>query len=113
MALRVAGSDYIGRIGGEEFVVILPDTPMDAALETAERIRLAVESAAFASASGEIRLTVSIGAAAYGPDASTVENLLRNADIALYEAKARGRNRTICYPGVEAAQSANARTLCA
>ena len=96
-------SDYIGRVGGEEFAVMLPNTSLPAALNTAERLRRVVEDSKIASSSGEIRLTASIGVAMYGPDATTVENLLRNADIALYEAKARGRNRVISYKGMEAA----------
>jgi diguanylate cyclase (GGDEF)-like protein len=90
-------SDYVGRIGGEEFAIVLPNTPLTDSLEMAERLRRATQEATISSSSGDIKLTVSIGVAQLGPNAKTIEDLLRNADVALYEAKARGRNRTIGY----------------
>jgi diguanylate cyclase (GGDEF)-like protein/PAS domain S-box-containing protein len=92
-ALREA--DILGRLGGEEFGVLLPETEATAAMEVAERLRRAVEAAAMATGGGELRITVSIGAASLSGDTTSVEALLKRADVALYEAKQSGRNRVV------------------
>ncbi|VXB98648.1 GGDEF domain-containing protein [Massilia sp. 9I] len=85
--------DYVGRIGGEEFVCILPETGVDEAFACAERIRTNVEASLLAAAGGPVRFTVSIGVAVLcGHDGW--DALLRDADEAMYRAKAGGRNRT-------------------
>jgi diguanylate cyclase (GGDEF)-like protein len=88
-ALRA--SDFAGRNGGEEFVVLLPDTDVDGALATAEKIRLAV--AAIELPTSDVTLTASLGLAMYPDHATTAERLERLADAALYTAKRSGRNR--------------------
>jgi two-component system cell cycle response regulator len=86
--------DSLARYGGEEFVVVMPGTGVDDALPAAERLRLAVEEAAFAWEQGASpRLTVSIGIATTGQQTTTPEALLHAADLALYTAKRGGRNR--------------------
>ena len=90
---QLRATDVAARYGGDEFVVMLPDTPARGALEVAERIRLAVESAPFAVASGRVPCTVSIGLASFPQDGRNIEALLARADRALYEAKEGGRNR--------------------
>ncbi|HZN86482.1 MAG TPA: GGDEF domain-containing protein [Burkholderiales bacterium] len=90
---QLRATDVAARYGGDEFVVMLPDTPARGALEVAERIRHAVESAPFAVASAHVPCTVSIGLASFPQDGRTIEALLACADRALYEAKAGGRNR--------------------
>jgi diguanylate cyclase (GGDEF)-like protein len=90
---QLRATDVAARYGGDEFVVMLPDTPARGALEVAERIRHAVESAPFAVASGRVACTVSIGLASFPQDGRTIEALLSRADRALYEAKEGGRNR--------------------
>jgi len=90
-------SDYIGRLGGEEFAIMLPDASSECALEVAERIRTAVASMTIGESSNEIRVTVSIGLATRAVVEDNIEVLLRNADAAMYKAKALGRNRTVCY----------------
>jgi len=93
--LRV--SDIIGRIGGEEFAVLLPHTDAAAARVSAERIRLAVESIEIVILNAKpLRLTVSVGIALYQPTL-TLDNLLMHADKALYRAKNTGRNRVETY----------------
>jgi diguanylate cyclase (GGDEF)-like protein len=77
--------DLLGRFGGEEFVVLLPETGEDVARIVAERIRAAVEAQGGA--------TVSIGVTTKLPNADTVDALLSRADGAMYRAKAKGRNR--------------------
>ena len=80
--------DQLGRFGGEEFVVLLPETAVSEALAVAERIRTACETDTF-----KPNCTVSIGATSYQGETDTVDKLLARADAAMYRAKAAGRNR--------------------
>ena len=85
--------DILGRFGGEEFVIVFPDTDLDGLRSLAERLRLAVENTPVPTAAGgEIRLTVSIGCTVVRPDDS-LDDLLRRSDTALYESKNTGRNK--------------------
>jgi len=85
--------DVLGRYGGEEFTVTLPDTPLETALEAAERLRIALSKTKVKLDDGqEILFTVSIGASNLNDDESLVD-LLNRADAALYAAKEGGRNR--------------------
>jgi len=86
--------DWVARFGGEEFVVLLPDTALDAAGRVAERLRLAVEATAFSHDGKEMSITASFGVAARGENDSA-ENLLKRADENLYRAKAAGRNTVV------------------
>jgi diguanylate cyclase (GGDEF)-like protein len=86
-------TDVAARYGGDEFVVMLPDTPASGALEVAERIRKAVGETPFAIEAGRVSSTVSIGVASYPEDGRTMDALLARADRALYLAKEGGRNR--------------------
>ena len=87
-------ADVVARYGGEEFTVVLPDTSWREALDAAERIRKAVESAAFEDEQvlPRGRLTVSLGVAGYPEHAETADRLIQMADRALYRAKEAGRN---------------------
>jgi len=84
-------SDFVGRYGGEEFVILLPDTGRAEAATVAEKIRAAVETITVAEVTRPI--TASIGVAVIPDDATDSVALLRNADRALYAAKSNGRNR--------------------
>ncbi len=88
---EIRSTDVAARFGGEEFVVVLPETPGTRALQLAERIRRAVEERTYGRAG--VRVTISIGVASFPADASTQDELLDAADAAVYVAKARGRNR--------------------
>jgi diguanylate cyclase (GGDEF)-like protein len=90
--------DFAARWGGEEFVVLLPNTPQDGAVEIAEKIRVEVEKATIPSLTeAEIKVTVSIGVNSLVPDNDTSMNIfISNADKALYTAKQEGRNRVVC-----------------
>ncbi|MDR0441500.1 MAG: diguanylate cyclase [Candidatus Accumulibacter sp.] len=89
-------SDIIGRYGGEEFAVILPETKPETAVKIAERIRRAIENdAAHIGESGDIQYTLSIGVSAFNPDVGTVSTVFEAADKGLYEAKSQGRNRVV------------------
>jgi diguanylate cyclase (GGDEF)-like protein len=89
----IRAEDLFARIGGEEFAVLLRDTPLEGALQCAERIRQAIERTTFASAGATIPVTISVGVATLGPAHAKPAELLDAADRALYEAKHTGRNR--------------------
>ena len=84
-----------GRLGGEEFIALLPETPADQAYSVAERLRETLAETPVATPVGEIRVTVSIGIATAIPDDRSIDALIRAADEAMYEAKAAGRNRVV------------------
>ncbi len=89
--------DVPARFGGEEFSILLPETPPDQALEIAERIRRAVAERLYdvETSSEPIRATVSIGVAGYPKDALDPNALIHQADLAVYRAKLQGRNRVL------------------
>lgn len=87
--------DLVCRVGGEEFLVICPDTDMAAAYQVAERLRQQVGLMAVAGINPALRLTISVGLAAVGADTATPDELLGRADKCLYAAKQAGRNRTV------------------
>lgn len=85
--------DVIARFGGEEIVILMPETPAENATVLAERIRTAIAAAPVKLGNGEqISITTSIGVASIPNDADTAESLILAADFALYEAKRAGRN---------------------
>ena len=86
-------ADILGRYGGEEFAILLPETDVMAAKDVAERIRKAVAAEVIEAEDGLVRITVSIGVAAGTGKDVEVETLLERADAALYAAKRNGRDR--------------------
>ncbi len=95
---NVRSSDIPCRYGGEEFVVIMPDMPWQAAQERAEQVRRKFAELRIAFLGVQLGATVSIGVSAYPEQGATVEELIGAADQALYEAKQSGRNR-VCSAG--------------
>ncbi|UCC48354.1 MAG: diguanylate cyclase [Gemmatimonadota bacterium] len=95
-SLRTA--DFVGRYGGDEFLLVLPETSANGTFQLAERIRNGISRREFDLRAGTMRLTVSGGVVGY-PEAGvvTAEDLIDRADQALYRAKAAGRNRVFCY----------------
>ena len=89
--------DVPARFGGEEFSILLPETSPEEAIEIAERIRREVAERAFdvETSSQPIRATVSIGVAAYPRDGQDANELIHQADLAVYRAKLQGRNRVL------------------
>jgi len=85
--------DTIGRLGGEEFAVLLPQTQSKEAFLVAERIRQNIEHAIIATAQGKLKVTVSVGVSSITEDYPEIETLLKEADEALYSAKNDGRNQ--------------------
>ncbi|MGB4875109.1 MAG: EAL domain-containing protein [Candidatus Competibacter sp.] len=89
-------SDTVCRLGGDEFVLLLPDAGRDGAPRVADKI-LAAFREPFTVAGHSLRVTVSVGAALYPHDGTTFDDLLKNADTALYRAKQEGRNTQVSY----------------
>jgi two-component system, cell cycle response regulator len=94
---NVRGIDLACRYGGEEFVVVMPDTDISFAYMVAERLRKSVEATPFVISRdpGKLNITISIGIAASEGDGDTAEALLHRSDQALYRAKRDGRNRVV------------------
>src|SRR5216683_3864930 len=97
---QVRSVDLVGRLGGEEFVVVMPETSLGGAVVVAERLRAAVADEPFIpqGTSAKLPITISIGIAMTGEGSDTMETLLKRADDALYAAKNAGRNRVITLP---------------
>ncbi|MBY5589579.1 PleD family two-component system response regulator [Rhizobium leguminosarum] len=93
----IRGADLACRYGGEEFVVVMPDTSPEIAAAVAERLRAAIENAPFMlKHSGEaLNITASFGIASRIASVLTPDQLMKQADLALYEAKNTGRNRVV------------------
>jgi diguanylate cyclase (GGDEF)-like protein len=91
--------DIVARYGGEELVIILPETSRRRAAELADRIRLRVEGTVFEGMKTQPlgKITVSAGVATFPVDASTEEDLIKKADSSLYQAKSQGRNRIVVF----------------
>ncbi len=96
-------TDVPARYGGDEFIVLLPETPIKGALEVAERIRDAVAGAPLEVDGKRLECTVSIGIAGFPGDGQTLDALVARADRAMYQAKQQGRNRVIQFHMAQAA----------
>ncbi|MCX7705870.1 MAG: sensor domain-containing diguanylate cyclase [bacterium] len=93
----IKGSDIVARYGGEEFVIVFPETEKETAYRICEGIRKKIEEIKFPGEEfqPEGDLTISFGISAFPSDGQSCEELIRKADIALYEAKKQGRNRVV------------------
>lgn len=89
--------DLLGRFGGEEFLLILPETNKQAALFAAERIRKAIEEKPIKAYDQLLKVTISAGIASFPEDSDNHKNLIDRADGALYQAKHLGKNRVCLY----------------
>ncbi|WP_305983955.1 sensor domain-containing diguanylate cyclase [Roseibium sp. MMSF_3544] len=89
--------DIIGRMGGEEFAIALPNTHLDAALKLADMTRLAVAAAPIQTSCGAISVNISVGATSTEEESFDLDDLLDQADKALYQAKSEGRNRVSAF----------------
>ena len=87
----------VARYGGEEFVMLIPDLDRQRASELLEAFRQDIEQSTFNKAGKQVKCTVSIGVADELTEATTIEEMINNADVALYEAKKRGRNQIKWY----------------
>jgi len=95
LSRRVRASDTVARLGGEEFIVLLPDTPLEQARQMAQEL---VESIAAEKQDQVGRITVSAGSSALRPEDEDASAMLRRSDEALYAAKTAGRNRALALP---------------
>ncbi|MCC6208637.1 MAG: GGDEF domain-containing protein [Gammaproteobacteria bacterium] len=94
---RMRDADTLARYGGDEFVLLLPETSTGQVLDVAERIRTAVENCSFDERGARVSTTVSIGIATCPDDAINTHELMDKADAALYQSKNGGRNRTTAW----------------
>lgn len=94
MSASIREYDYVGRYGGEEFLVVLPDCNLEGAHQIAERVRQRISGEPILELPAEIEITASLGVAQSSPGQSVTE-LLHKADVALYAAKNNGRNRVV------------------
>ncbi len=94
---EIRETDKAGRYGGEEFIIILPNTPLEHAVEVAERVRKAIESQRVPIENNgekiELKITVSVGVSSLGIHGENFYELLQAADLALYKAKKEGKNQ--------------------
>ncbi len=102
-ALRVGtgvrGVDLTARLGGEEFLIVLPDADIDAALIIGERLRAIISDKPFSDLTNceDLNISVSIGIASFKGASDKVENMMKRSDLALYEAKKTGRNKIFSF----------------
>lgn len=109
---QVRRVDMVGRYGGEEFAVVMPDTDREGAERALERLRDAVAATPFDTAAGKLQITISAGVACLaGQWRGDKESVLRAADRALYQAKAQGRNRVVVSPLENAEANADAAVV--
>jgi len=92
MFANIRSIDRFGRYGGEEFLLVLPDTPHDMAVQMLDRLRAIIAALDWSAFSDGLSVTISAGVATLGPQ-ETPDALLARADSALYAAKDSGRNR--------------------
>ena len=87
--------DIFARVGGEEFVILLRDTPLEASLKIAEKIRKKIESSTIFFEDNPITISVSIGISQLDKVDESIEDMYKRADQNLYRAKEEGRNRVV------------------
>jgi diguanylate cyclase (GGDEF)-like protein len=93
--------DLVARYGGEEFAVLLPNTGLENCYHVAERIRKAIEIRSFYAYDEKIHITISIGISSFPLDGEGIEELINKADLALYSAKQKGRNKVVSYQEIK------------
>lgn len=109
MTRLLRASDVLGRVGGEEFMILLPDTPGKPGLEVAERLRKRVEESTFSYHNQTIHITISAGVYhVHDPTVLEVDEMVKGADKALFEAKDRGRNKVVFHSSPNDAETSQA-----
>ena len=98
---QVRRSDIVGRYGGEEFVIVFPETTVDEATSVAEKLRVLISKLRFDEVGDDLAVTVSIGLAGGHGQLLRVDDLLRDADAAMYAAKSLGRNQTYVFAEID------------
>jgi diguanylate cyclase (GGDEF)-like protein len=87
--------DILGRMGGEEFAVLLPNISLHEAAILAERVRKTIAGMSVAIQGASLTITISIGVAVLTDETSSIDDLLKNADAAMYQSKRHGGNRVV------------------
>lgn len=105
LAKNIRQSDHLGRIGGEEFSIFLPNTSFDDAVMLAEHLRRSVEATMLAIGDGHRKITASIGVARNRHSEQSMLEIQQQADLAMYRAKAAGRNRVSALDDLESTQA--------
>lgn len=102
LQVSIRGTDLLGRYGGEEFLILMPETSLEGAYQAMERLRRQIAESSFPAADQPIQLTASIGVAGidYAQD-TDLPHLIEKADRALYRAKGNGRNQVAVYKPAE------------
>jgi diguanylate cyclase (GGDEF)-like protein/PAS domain S-box-containing protein len=104
---QMRDGDMIGRIGGDEFIMIMPRTDLEDAQIASERLLAAVRRHSFLTQSGPLRITASLGISSFPDHGLHVDDLLSAADLAMYQSKHDGRNRVTVYqPGMDSPATA-------
>jgi diguanylate cyclase len=108
---RIRRGDVLCRYGGEEFVIFMPNAPIDVAYQRAESLRDELANAFIEYEGLHLKTSFSAGVAGFPAHGSTSDNILNAADKALYQAKNAGRNRVIMYEAPEAQQDSKTEKL--
>lgn len=108
---QLRGGDLLGRLGGEEFAILLPHVDRQGALTVAEKLRQAVASRPLPVPNGEMKITASFGTTMMSIVAKDIDSLLAQADAAMYQAKQSGRNRCVCWGAAEGVKSSPRRRV--
>lgn len=106
-ALHLRTGDCLGRLGGEEFALLMPEATLAEASETAERLRQAAAVLQLNLQGHAVRQTVGIGIALLQKEDTSLSSLMHRADLAMYAAKTQGRNRVVCEQPSPPAESQN------
>jgi predicted signal transduction protein with EAL and GGDEF domain len=96
-------SDFVGRLGGEEFALLLPEVSLESACAAADRLRRAVANRVIVVEQSTISVTVSLGVSITREGMDDIAELIKEADVALYDAKRSGRNRVCAFDRSKAA----------
>ena len=86
-------TDIVGRLGGEEFALVLPEATLESAVQAAERFRQLVANRVISAGDQRVPVTISLGVASADEQTTGIEEMLKQSDVALYEAKHTGRDR--------------------
>lgn len=106
---KLRTSDLLGRLGGEEFAILLSHVGAEEAMIAAEKLRAEIAARAISGEFGTINITASFGASALSIVGRDIETLLAQADAAMYQAKGAGRNRCVAYASMQSADGMSAR----
>lgn len=106
---KLRTGDLFGRLGGEEFVIVLPHVGAEDAMVAAEKLRAEIAARPISGAFGTLNVTASFGSAALSIVGRDIETLLAQADAAMYQAKGSGRNRCVSWASMQGADGMNTR----